>query len=260
MVGLVASFNLLTSNTSRTIDQIAKLPSAAREIAYFKATIGSIKSIDDFMNNQRIYNFATQAYGLKDMAYAKAFIRKALTEGVDSSSAFSVKLSDPRFREFVAAFNFAHSGAATTQSSTIIQTTVDKYTENLLEEQAGQQSDGLRLALYFKNNIGKITNNYGVLANAAIYNVVRTALGLPQAMSAVDVDKQATIIGQKFNLADMKDPKKLNAFITRFLSIYDMQNGTTTQSSPAINLMAGSGNNVRLNTLLSIQSIKRFST
>lgn len=260
MVGLVTSYNLLAANLTRTKTQIASQPQAAREIAYFKANIGNIKSIDDLMANQRIYNFVTQAFGLQDMSYAKAFMRKALTEGVSSSSAFSMKLSDPRFREFVSAFNFAANGASTTQSASLVQTTVDKYTENLLEQQAGQQSDGLRQALYFQSNIGSITSSYGVLADAAIYNVVRTALGLPQAMSAIDVDKQATIIGQKFNLADMKDPKKLSSFVTRFLSIYDMQNGNSAQSSPALSVLSGSGATVQMDTLLSIQNIKRFST
>ncbi len=119
MVGLVTSYNLMTANASRTMNQIASQPQAARDIAYFKANIGNIKSVDDFMNNAKIYNFVMQAYGLSDMTYAKAFIKKALTEGVDSSDAFAVKLSDPRFKALVSAFNFARNGASTTSDTTL---------------------------------------------------------------------------------------------------------------------------------------------
>ena len=35
-----------------------------------------MKSIDDFMKDTRLYNYAMKAFGLDDMAYAKAFMRK----------------------------------------------------------------------------------------------------------------------------------------------------------------------------------------
>ena len=36
--------------------------------------------------NTRVFNYAMNAFGLGDMAYAKAFMRKVLTEGVDDST------------------------------------------------------------------------------------------------------------------------------------------------------------------------------
>jgi hypothetical protein len=258
MTGLVTAYQNLTSNTARSLQRVAGQPTAAREIAYFKANVGSIKSIDDFLNNTRVFNFAMQAYGLKDMAYAKAFIKKALTEGVSSTHSFAMKLSDPRFRAFVSAFNFAANGAATTSSATVAQNTVDKYTESLFEEQAGTQSEGLRLALNFKSQIGGVSSVYGILGNAALYQVVRTALGLPQALSSVDITKQAALISSKFNLADMKDPVKLDSFVKRFLATYDMQNSTSSQGSPAVAILTSGTSGVDMNTLLALQSIKRF--
>jgi Protein of unknown function (DUF1217) len=87
---------------------------------------------------------------------------------------------------------------------------------------------------------------------------VRTALGLPQALSAVDITKQAQLISSKFNLSDMKDPAKLDGFVKRFLATYDMQNSTTSNSNPAVSLFAASTSGVEINTLLALQSIKRF--
>lgn len=262
MTGLIATYKTMTANQTRSLKQVATQPVIAREIAYFKANIGKIKSIDDFMGNTRIYNFALQAYGLKDMAYAKAFIKKALTEGVSSSTSFANKLSDARFKNFVKDFNFAANGAATTTSTTVTQGTVDKYTESMFEQQAGDQSEGLRLALNFKAQIGSVSSIYGILGNAALYQVVRTTLGLPAAMSSVDIDKQAKIIGDKLNLADMKDPKKLDTFVTRFLATYDMQNSDTSSSaSGSIASLFNSGSTgVDINTLLALQSIKRYGS
>jgi hypothetical protein len=262
MTGLVTSYKNITANQALSLKTIASQPATAREIAYYKANIGKIKTVDDFVSNPRIFNFAMQAYGLKDMIYAKAFIKKALNEGVTDSNAFAMKLSDTRFREFVSAFNFAANGESTTSSTAATQTTVDKYTESLLEEQAGKQSDGLRLALNFKAKIGNVSSIYGILGNAALYQVVRTTLGLPAAMSSVDIDKQAKVIGDKFNLADMKDPKKLDSFLTRFLSMYDMQNTdvTSVSSGSVASLFTSGSTGVDINTLLALQSIKRFGS
>jgi hypothetical protein len=262
MTGLVTTYKNLTANQTRSLQQVASQPANAREIAYFKANIGNIKTVDDFVGNTRIFNFAMQAFGLQDMAYAKAFMKKALNGGVSSSDSFANKLSDTRFRNFVSAFNFAAKGAATTSSATLVQTTVDKYTESKFEQQAGDQSDGLRLALNFKAQIGSVSSVYGILGNAALYQVVRTTLNLPQAMSSVDIDKQAKIIGDKFSLTDMKDPKKLDAFLTRFVATYDMQNTDTssTDSGSVLSLFNSGSTGVDMNTLLALQSIKRFGS
>ena len=258
MTSLVTSYRLLTSNPTRTSSQIATQPVVAREIAYYKAHIGNVKTIDDFLKDQRLFTFAMKAFGLGDMVYAKAFMKKALQDGTDSTHSFSMKLSDPRFRNFVNTFNFKLLGTATTTSSHVTLDTVTNYVENQLEEQAGTQSDGLRLSLYFKKNIGNISTSYGILGNAAIYQVVRTALGLPQALSSVNVDTQAKLINTKFSLSDMKDAKKLDAFLTRFLSLYDLQQGATTAGSPALSLFSGSAVTVDMNTVLSLQSLRKF--
>ena len=262
MTSLITSYTMLTANAAKTQDTLAKTGQAARDIQYFQDNIGSIKTIDDFMNNTRIYNFAMKAYGLEDMSYAKAYMKKALTEGVSSSTAFAVKLSDPRFKAFVTAFNFAANGTATTSSDTLKTTTVDNYKKVLVEDQAGQTDDGLKLALYFKDNINSTSSIYGILGNKSLYTVVRTALGMPAAMSNIDIDQQVKQIQAKFSLDDMKDPKKQDAFIKRFLAVYDMQNNTSANSNPAVQLISGdsTATGISQSTLLSLQSFKRFNS
>ncbi len=258
MTSLVTSYKILTANPDKTAARIASQPEAAREIAYYQANIGKVKTIDDFLKDQRLFTFAMKAFGLSDMVYAKAFMKKALQEGTDSASSFSIKLSDPRFRNFVNTFNFKLLGTATTTTEQVTKGTVTNYIENQMEEQAGSQSDGLRLALYFKNNISNISSTYGILGNAAIYQVVRTALNLPQSLSQSGIDTQSKLIDSKFNLADMKDPKKLDAFITRFLSLYDIQQGSSAATNPALSLFSNANVSVDMNTVLSLQSIKRY--
>jgi hypothetical protein len=86
----------------------------------------------------------------------------------------------------------------------------------------------VRLALYFQRKAHEITNWYDVLADTALASVVRTALGLPNSFATADIDKQAQLFEQKLNISDFTDPQKLGKFLTRFTSMYEINNPTST--------------------------------
>ena len=56
------------------------------------------------------------------------------------------------------------------------QPAIDKYMRQTLEENAGEQNEGVRLALYFERKAPTLTSFYEVLADPALAKVVRTAL------------------------------------------------------------------------------------
>src|SRR6185436_17746538 len=87
--------------------------------------------------------------------------------------------------------------------------TVDRYVRQTLEEDAGQQNEGVRLALYFARKASGLTSAYGILADAALLKVAHTALGIPASASAMDIDRHAQMISAKLDVDDLKDPEKL---------------------------------------------------
>ncbi|WP_192285911.1 DUF1217 domain-containing protein, partial [Methylorubrum zatmanii] len=88
-------------------------PVVARETAYYEAHIGQVKSVDDLLGDQRLYAYAMKAYGLEEMTYAKAFMRKVLEEGAASSASFANRLADDRYTAFARAFTFGQGFTAT---------------------------------------------------------------------------------------------------------------------------------------------------
>jgi hypothetical protein len=228
------SYRQIAQDMTRSLDITAHKPQVAREAEYYLANIEKIKSIDDFIGNHRVFAFAMKAFGLGDMTYAKAFMRKALTEGIDNQKSFANGLSDPRYREFVETFNFARHGEATTIFERTRQATVDKYVRLTLEEDSGAQNEGVRLALYFQRKAPGITSPLGILADAALLKVAQTALGLPAATSALDIDKQAALIAQRLDIEDFKDPQKLDEFVSRFTSLWEIENPTQPPATPSI--------------------------
>ena len=254
MLTTYTSYLQISSNITRSIEQVSDQPLVARETEYYRENIGNIKSIDDFMADTRIYNYALKAHGLEEMTYAKAFIRKVLTEGIETDNTFANQLADKRYEGLVETFNFFRNGEATTAFTKAGQGTIDKYLRQTLEEDAGADNEGVRLALYFQRNAADITEPYQILADTALSQVVRTALGLPEEFALTDIDKQAERIAEGIEFADFQDPEKLERFLQRFTSLWEIANPTLNTSNP---LLAGSsGFGISGDLLLSINNLK----
>lgn len=238
MLATVASYRLIASDFSRSLETTAIKTDVARETTYYLKTIGKIESIDDFIADDRLFAYAMKAFGLADMTYAKAFIRKVLTEGTDDRHSFANKLADTRYRELAETFNFARYGKATTAFERTQQGVVDKHVRQTLEEDAGRENQGVRLALYFRRKAPAISSAYDILADRALLTVVQTALELAPAMAAADIDRQAEAIARRLDIGEFKDSAKLQAFIDRFLGLWEMAN-PAAHRSPAALLIAG---------------------
>jgi hypothetical protein len=256
MLSTIADYTRLTKDMGKSLTQVAKQPDVSRETDYYLSHIGKVKTIDEFFKDYRLYSYAMKAYGLSDMTYAKAFMRKVLTEGVGNKNTFANKLTDTRYREFAAAFNFAALGQNATQTAQATTGTATQYVTQTLEQNAGDQNEGLRLALYFTRKASTITTSYQILADKALTQVVQTALGLPATVSAGDIDGQAKMIDKAIKIADFKDPAKLTKFVQRFAAMWDATQG---QSSNAANpLLIGGAATASMDTdvLTKLQSIR----
>lgn len=256
MLTTSASYGLIASNLSRSLEAAAAKPQVARETAHYLSRIESIKSVDDFLADGRVFAYAMKAFGLQDMTYAKAFMRKVLAEGVASQGAFANKLADKRYREFAEAFNFAQFGSTTTIFDVARKGTVDRYVRQTLEEDAGSRDEGVRLALYFDRKAAGLTSPFSILADPALLKVVFTALGLPASTSLLDIDRQAALISARLDIDELKQPDKRAEFLRRFTALWEVANPATGPAAPSIQIgqpaRAGIGNDV----LASLQNLK----
>lgn len=256
MLSTVASYKLLTQNIDKSLARVRAAPDVHRETDYYLATIGKIKTIEDFLANDRVFAYAMKAFGLKDMIYAKAFVKKVLTDGIDSANSFTNQLTDPRFKELATAFNFKSLGTTTTIFERTQKGVVDKYLQVQLEEQAGSSNEGVRLALYFRRKAADITSAYSILGDSALYKVAQVALGLTASSNANNLDMQAEIIKNKIDLENLDDPAVLNKFLTRFTTLWEVQNGTAAATAPALTIIQGVQSITSIDTLTKIQSLR----
>lgn len=257
MLSTTALFRSISTNLPKALARAANDPAVKRETDYFKAHIGGIRSIDDFLKDDRLYGYALKAFGLGDLSYAKGLFRKVLEGGVESGSSLANRLADPRYKDFATAFNFARYGQFTTGFAAASTDVVDRYTAQALEAGQGEQNQAVQLALYFQRKAPTITSAYTLLADKALLKVTQTALGIDPSNSRLDIDRQAKDIAAKLDVRDLKDPKKLQAFLDRFTARSDAE-GFDATAAPSVQL-ASSPQQIGLSAdlLLSLQSIRQ---
>uniref|UniRef100_Q07SI4 DUF1217 domain-containing protein n=1 Tax=Rhodopseudomonas palustris (strain BisA53) TaxID=316055 RepID=Q07SI4_RHOP5 len=254
MVSTVTSYQFITQNLARSLAQTASKPDVSHETTYYLAHIHNVTSVEQFVGDFRLFSYAMKAYGLADMTYAKAFLRKVLTEGVADPSSFANKLVDTRYREFAAAFNFASLGEQATRTTAATSGTVERYVRQSLEQDAGETDQGVQLALYFERKAPTLKTAYQILADKALLQVAQTTLGISPLTSMASIDRQAAMLAKKIDFSDFQHPTKLRAFLQRFSARWETEYGQTTTPSILINQTITTA--VSASTLASLQNLK----
>ncbi|MBO6718564.1 MAG: DUF1217 domain-containing protein [Rhizobiaceae bacterium] len=224
----------------------------------YLARIKDVKSIDAFLADDALFSYAMKAYGLTDRLDDKAFMRQILEGGVADPDSLANRQSNTAYAEFAAAFDFAAHGENATTYTAAKDGAVAKYARQTLEEEAGSQNEGVRLALYFERKAATITSPYQILADQALATVMRTVLGLPDSIATADIDRQAEMFSERIDFADFQDAEGLHKFLTRFTTMWEMNNGQTTAASLTPVLFGQPVEfGISTDVLLTLQSLRR---
>ncbi|MGO7536253.1 DUF1217 domain-containing protein [Rhizobium leguminosarum] len=173
MVSTYVSYLSVARNLNASLSSVASQATVSRDSAYYKENIDKVTTVNEFMSDYKLYSYAMKAYGLEDMTYAKAFMKKVLESDLSDSSSFANSLSDTRYAEFAAAFKFAGE-TKTAQSDVQRDNLLDAY-EGSFDTEADDIADATD---YFEENISSITSVDDLLSSSKLKNYVLTAFGL----------------------------------------------------------------------------------
>lgn len=233
---------------------------AKKEAEYFTDEMQKIKTLKEFLANDRLTKFAMESLGIDPESVTKEQLEKIFSSKLDDSGSYLNKEMDPVFRRLVTAFNFDTDGNILREDRSLIQTrrglyeTLDNYLTQTLETQAGEENAGVRLALYFQRMAAGTTSYYSILADTAIQNFIKTTFGIPDELGNAGVDTQVTMMKKYFDIKDFQDPEKVKKLIARFTIMYDNSQNTT---DPIMMLFNGSGSvGISGDTLLAVASLR----
>ncbi len=250
-------YRIVAQNLERSLTTTANSAPVKLESDYWLENAGKITSLEGFLADSRLFRFAMTAFGLEDLANAKGYMRKILEEGISDPLSLGNRTNDPRIAEFARTFDFDTFGSDTMSRQSAGQAVVDRYVRQTLEVQAGElDGEGVRLALYFERKAPEVETVYELLADPALLKVVRSVLGLPKEFSGADLERQAEVIADRFDIADLKDPEKLRDLIIRFTAVWDATENVA--SNPILRLFGGGQqqSTVSLNLALTLSTLR----
>ena len=214
----------------------------------YRTELAKIVTIDDFLRNKTVIDYAMIAFGLQDEKLRSEDLRKIVTSDAFDKESYVNTLGDKRYVKFALAFAFESDGsiardAGGVQTGADFVTTQDNYLRQLMEEEAGAENEGVRLALNFRRKAPDVSNYYEFLADPAMLKVVQTALGLPAESGQAEIDTQKRMLEKRLDIESLKDPKELDKFINRFLALYDLENGSADANSgtAALSILGSAG-------------------
>lgn len=226
----------------------------ARQTEYFRENIAKVANAEDLVADRRLLTVALGAFGLGDDIGNKFFIRKVLEEGVGSDEAFANRLADKRYFAMAEAFGFDRTPPNTVLSS-FADRIVSQFKSREFEVAVGAQDQDMRLALSLEREIStlaerKLSENgawFTVMGTPPLRRVFETALGLPAATGAIDVDKQLEIFRDKSlktfgvtNPSDFANADLQDDLVRRFLLRADLDAAAqgTIRGSVALSLLS----------------------
>ncbi|MDM9628509.1 DUF1217 domain-containing protein [Rhizobium sp. S152] len=173
MISSSIGYALIAKSMQAALERVASEQSVKRDAEYYKGHINEIKDVDGLLADQKLYSYAMDAYGLSDMTYAKAFMKKVLESDLTDPNSFANKLSDSRYKTFAAAFNF-HSPAAQAQTAAQEDQLIGLYNQSFQDSGKSANAE----AAYFKSAMRYVHNVNDLLNKPRLKDFVMDTFGI----------------------------------------------------------------------------------
>ncbi|MDF1609506.1 DUF1217 domain-containing protein [Hoeflea sp. YIM 152468] len=231
---------------------------AEAEISYYRSKMQTLETVDELVADERISSLLLTAEGFKSKEVNSETLRKILISDLADPTSYANTLNDIRFQKITGSFNFTKEGFIDSSVETGVQTqrgiieTSNLFLTQMLEQEAGEDNVGARLALYFQRMAPTLRSVYEILADTALADFVRTSLSIPAETAGADIDVQKKLLERYLDINDLQDPEKVDIMVRRFLALYDIENGTP---DPLTSLFSGN-NSISFETVAALSQLR----
>lgn len=188
MVSTYLSYDLVNRDMFKTLQRVASQDMVARDAQYYAENIGKVTSVDEFLDDYRLYSYAMTAHGLDEMIYAKAFMKKVLESDLSDANSYANLLTDERYKNFAGAFNFATSGGLPiAQSAAQQEEFLELYDRSLL----AMDDTITEETRYYKVMMAQVDHVDDILQNDRLRRYIFDALGIDDTRYSYEVVRNA---------------------------------------------------------------------
>lgn len=236
-----AALRLIDATRGQQLESMRSEAANKRSEEAFRERIGSITTPQELVADFEVYSFVMKAFDLEDQIFGKAMIRKVLEADPVAPESLLNRLTDPRFREMHLALGFTTEAGPQTPDFTdtaFLDGITDRFYNRQFINANDKQNSTVGTVLEFRE-VGEGTSSwFDVLGNEKLTNFFQVALGLPEQISGLDLDKQKALFAEKFDLADLADPAERERLISRYVAISDVISPQSfTSNSAAVSIL-----------------------
>lgn len=234
----ISGWAILQKNSAAIEKTYAADGSDKNDINYFTKVAPKLTTPDALLKDYRALSFVVSSFGLGAQVDQTAILRKLMTEDPANPKSLAMQLSDERYRKFATALAIWAPPPFSTQST--IDSIVAGYKQQSFENSLGRDNGALQEATYFtKNALGAVKLSQ-LMTDKPLLDVVRTALGIPDAFSNLDYTQQVAILAPRVDMKQFATPEGVTKFVTKYL-VMDQLKQSQSASEPMLSLFSGSG-------------------
>lgn len=173
------NYQAVVRDLPKALERKAAEPVVAREVARFTEAASGIRTVDALFDDDRTYNFAVKAYGMDELAYARALVRRVVSEGTGAES-YAGRLADSRYLDLAGAFQVGEDGVAPPVLHASALKVSERYRDNVeaIGRRVADNIDGDILA--YRIEMDRIGSFDQFLASDLALSFTLNAFGLDQ--------------------------------------------------------------------------------
>ncbi len=243
VIGTSTQLGLRIADATRDAQVTAIRDSAehSRSIATFRDRISEIRNVDDLLADRRLYVFVMKAFNLEDQIFGKAMIRKILESDPTKPESLVRRLTDPRFMELHKGLGFGPGGEGNTSvmERAWQDGIVARYVERQFINGQAEKSETVGNVLEFRQKAEKVKTWFDILKDPMMGKFMRTALGMPEAVVGLDVDRQAALFAKKYDIEKLQNPEERARLERLYAIITDARDTSRIGQNAAVQILSG---------------------
>ncbi|WP_109465367.1 DUF1217 domain-containing protein [Albibacillus kandeliae] len=229
--GLVA-WRFLQRTYNLQFENFQQSAQLQRHTDYFLENISKVKTAEDLVSDRQLLSVALGAFGLQDDLDNKYFLKRVLGDGTSDPDALANRLADDRYRKLSEAFRLGPGETPTTGDTARMRQILADSVANKFEVAVGDADNAMRVALYAQHALPDLAADdaseatlwYRILGSTPLREFFQTALGLPDGMAQMDLEKQVEILQQRTpgltgadSVAQFSEPEALEKLTNLYL-------------------------------------------
>jgi hypothetical protein len=250
------ALNLVDATRDRQLAMLRDRPEHARGIESFRERIAEVTTVDQLVEDRELYVFVMKAFDLEDQIFGKALIKRMLKSDASEPKALINRLTDPRFKEMYEALGLASGGTVPDTADKFWQEgIVDRYLETVFINEQAAQNEVVGAALEFRRKAAEIESPFDILKDQELSGVIRRALGLPEEIAKLDIDRQADLIRSRLDLEKLKDPAEIEKLVRKYAVLSDALDTSRVSQNAAVKLVTATAQGAYTTSLFDITAI-----